>query len=161
MNDTVQVNLALKKTTKETLNAIKKEMGINQATLVDSLLQFDADAADLFLELFKKKNPDKVKDYNYLRMPNGGLVYRDSVMQKIVDSNVSELTEDGARRKGIEIIEETLRDEKIPETDARALMKRLATVEQALISVHREYKKQRGEIDSLQSAVNNSSGSKQ
>jgi len=148
---TVKVTFSLSLESKETLSYLKKK-GTSATSLLDTLLKFDKESADKFLTTYQQMNPDKIDNFNYLRLPTGGLVYKDSVMQKVIDSNISLVSDSQAIEKGVKAIKEAY-EKKIDETDGKAILERVNIAEKAILSVHQRFLEQQSLVAALQKEV--------
>ncbi|OHE05413.1 hypothetical protein [Sulfurimonas sp. RIFOXYB12_FULL_35_9] len=103
MNDEkIKVNFTLLPESKEMLARIKKEEKYNISTFLDDILRFDDKAVEIFLNIYKNINKERISRYNYLRLEDGGVIYNQATMDKVLNSNIALLTDDAVVKQGFD-----------------------------------------------------------
>ncbi len=100
--ESVKVNFMISQTSKDNIDEIRKSRKITNSAIVDKLLQFDDEAAELFVSLYKEKNSDRIKGFNVLSLvESGGIVFEQETMHKINNTNIMNMSHENARKLGL------------------------------------------------------------
>lgn len=96
MSKKIKVNFTMPTETKEFLDEINDATipykPNSRSEIIEKILNFDDDAAQIFLEIFKYKNKKKYSNQQYLKLSDGGIILSQDLMIKIIlDLNIQNL----------------------------------------------------------------------
>lgn len=132
MSDNIKVNFMISESSKEILEQIKKRTKFSNSAIVDMLLQFNSKSAEFFLTEYQ--NINNFKDYNYISLDNGGLIFNASTVNNIAEH--IPLINDDARKLSNEIFQEHYYNQD-GSLNEKEIFKELDQLRAALLSIHR------------------------
>ncbi|AFL69608.1 hypothetical protein [Sulfurospirillum barnesii] len=98
-SESLKVNFMISKEAKQNIERYRKSRRLTNSSLIDKLLQFDSEALQLFISIFKEQQEQENQGLEYLQFNNieGGIVFTNSMMNNAIHSNLSSLS--NTRRK--------------------------------------------------------------
>lgn len=130
----IKVNFMISKIAKKNIETVKLSENITNSAIVDKLLQFDDEALDFFVSIYKKQNEERIKKQDYLNMENGSaLIFNQETVQKILDSDIANISSEKVRNLGIVSILNESKEES--ETN---LSQQIGELQKAVIYMNKE-----------------------
>ncbi|MDD3344214.1 MAG: hypothetical protein PHR87_11655 [Sulfurospirillaceae bacterium] len=144
-SESLKVNFMLSKEAKQNIEHYRKSRRLTNSSLVDKLLQFDSEALQLFVSIFKEQREQETQGIEYLQFEKieGGIVFTNSMMHNAIHSNLSGLS--NTRRKE----EKIFSADTVENMSARDLGENLEMMEKAILVIAKEGRDNKDEIKEL------------
>ena len=133
-SESLKVNFMISKEAKQNIDHYRKSRRLTNSSLIDKLLQFDLEALQLFISIFKEQQEQKNQGIEYLLFEKieGGVIFTNSMINNAIHSNLSGLS--NTRRKE----EKIFSADKVENMSARDLGENLEMMEKAILVIGKE-----------------------
>lgn len=133
-SESLKVNFMISKEAKQNIDYYRKSRRLTNSSLIDKLLQFDLEALQLFISIFKEQQEQKNQGIEYLLFEKieGGVIFTNSMINNAIHSNLSGLSNTRSKEEKI------FSADKVENMSARDLGENLEMMEKAILVIGKE-----------------------